>query len=54
MAPTDRHEWMGLLSGVEPERLSGDISPRRGAKRNGWVVVGFFALVIASWISSLV
>ncbi len=54
MASTDRPEWMGLLSDGEPGHLPGGAAPRHHAKRNGWVVIGFFALVIASWISSLV
>ena len=60
---TKHPQWFGLLasdtsntsdtSDASIGSHAGDALPRR-TKRNLWIVVGFFGLVIAAWINSQV
>jgi len=52
MQTTDRPGWLGLLTSTDPaSRRAGFSRPKR-AKRNTWVIVGFFVLVLAAWLKS--
>ena len=53
MEPIDRPDWMGLLSSTAPVRPRGVAAPRGRPRRNVWVVVAYFGLVLAALISSL-
>ena len=57
---TKHPQWFGLLASDTSDASdasigshAGDALPRR-TKRNLWIVVGFFGLVIAAWINSQV
>lgn len=51
---TKHPQWFGLLaSDISVGSHAGDAVPRR-AKRNPWIVAGFFGLVVAAWINSQV
>ena len=51
---TKHPQWFGLLaSDASIGSHAGAVVPKR-TKRNLWVVIGFFGLVIAAWINSQV
>ena len=51
---TKHPQWFGLLASDASAGLHpGDVVHRR-TKRNLWIVVGFFGLVVAAWINSQV
>ena len=52
MTPADRHLWLGLLSSDTAQRDVAGSGPRGRGKRNGWVVVAFFLMILAAWIDS--
>ena len=53
MEPTHRPDWMGLLSSTAPAGPRCAAATRGRTKRNLWVIAGFFGLVIASLVNSL-
>ena len=53
MEPIHRPDWMGLLSSASPTHPRGAVATRGRTKRNLWVIAGFFGLVIASLVNSL-
>ena len=54
MDPIDRPAWLGLLSPTSRTGLGlpGSLAVRSRSKRNLWVVIGFFGLILASLIGS--
>ena len=47
-----RPGWLGLLSLNVANTVAGSWAGRRRGKRNPWVVLGFFGLVVMAWINS--
>ena len=45
-------QWFGLLASEASIRVHADAVVHKRTKRNLWVVVGFFGLVIVAWINS--
>lgn len=52
MTPADRHLWLGLLSSDTAQRNVAASGPRGRGKRNVWIVVAFFLLILMAWIDS--
>ena len=52
MQTTKRSEGLGRRGATGSAEGHGSVLTRKRAKRNPWVVVGFFWLVIAAWINS--
>ena len=51
---TKHPQWFGLLASDASIGLHAADGVHRRTKRNLWIVVGFFGLVIAAWINSQV
>ena len=52
MENAKRREGFGLLGSSPLRSLHAGAAARRRAKRNPWIVVSFFGLVVAAWLKS--
>ena len=52
MENAKRPEGFGLLGSVSLPSLHAGAAARKRVKRNPWIVISFFGLIIAAWLKS--